>query len=114
MSGVIVVRFTFEGFHAWPEAPERRSYLRDRHRHLFHAEVALATGADREVEFHDLLDFCRSCVPGPELGSRSCEAIAQGFIGHLTRQWPGRYVRAAVFEDGEAGAVVDTRKEPHG
>lgn len=104
---MIVVRFTFEGFHAWPEAPERRSYLRDRHRHLFHVEVALATGANREVEFHDLLDFCRSCVPGPELGSRSCEVIAKGFVRDVSGRWPGRRIRVSVFEDGEAGATIE-------
>lgn len=103
---MIVVRFTFEGFHAWPAAPERRAYLRDRHRHLFHVAVGLGTDGDREVEFHDLLEFCRSHAPGPELGARSCEAIAEGLLHDVAGEWPGRCVRVAVFEDGEAGAVI--------
>jgi hypothetical protein len=51
----IHVRFTEHGVHCWPQAPERRAYLRSLHRHLFFVEVSTAVEHDdREIEFHDL------------------------------------------------------------
>ena len=56
----IRVRFSEPGFHCWPQAPERRAYLRNPHRHLFYVTVACIVSHDeREIEFHDLLDEAR-------------------------------------------------------
>jgi hypothetical protein len=59
----ITVRWTHPGFHAWPEAPPNRAYLRDRHRHLFYYELTIpVTHADRQVEFHDLLEYAKGAT----------------------------------------------------
>ena len=104
----IFVRFQVPGFHHWPEPTERRVYLGHRHRHLFHVEVRIDVGHDdREVEFHDLLDFARTQFPGGELGGQSCEMMARSLGNKIARQF-GRAVEVSVSEDGEVGAVVLT------
>jgi len=106
----IFVRFTQPGFHHWPEPTKGREYLGKRHRHLFHVEVSLNVNHhDREVEFHDLLDFARNAFTGGELGGQSCETMAQALGEEIARRF-GRAVQVTVSEDGEVGAVVLT---PH-
>jgi len=99
------VKFVFEGFHNWPAAPIHRLYLRKRHRHLFHVDVQVELHHDnRDIEFHDLLDFCKSNVER-ENGSMSCEAIGKKLIATLSQRFPGRWLNVSIFEDGEVGAI---------
>jgi hypothetical protein len=105
------VRFSREGFHCWPEATGRREYLTARHRHLFHVEAHLQLfNNDREVEFHDLLEFCRGRFGGglgvTEFGARSCESLAEGLAREIALQWRDRSAIVKVFEDGEVGATI--------
>lgn len=101
------VRFMAEGFHNWPAAPESRAYLRARHRHVFRVEVRIEVlHEDREIEYHDLLDFCRAIWPGRELGAASCEMIGRVLGEKILYKWPGRELRIEVWEDGEVGAEV--------
>lgn len=103
----IVVRFSVEGFHRWPGAPGNRYYLANIHRHLFYLEVTLAvTHDDREVEFHDLLDFCRVEFPGGDMGFMSCEMMARNLLTKIAQRWDGRAICVSVFEDNEVGAMV--------
>lgn len=107
---VAIVRFDVPGFHCWPEAPGARNYLAQRHRHLFHVEVQLELRHhEREVEFHDLLDFARERMPGGEMEGRSCETMASELLHHIHERYPGRTVRVSVFEDGEVGASLEHR-----
>lgn len=103
-----VVRFTREGWHRWPDAPARRAYLGDSHRHLFHFEVTLQVKHDdREVEFHDLLDVAKGIYhDGTDFGPLSCEAIATHVLSVVTDRYPDRLCEVSVFEDAEVGAVV--------
>ncbi|MFJ2866856.1 hypothetical protein [Kitasatospora sp. NPDC087314] len=96
------------GFHHWPAAPEHRSYLRARHRHLFHITVTVAVAHDdRDTEFHDLGDLIRGWWgPGArECGPASCETLARTLAEHLSSVGL-RVTMVAVSEDGEAGAIV--------
>lgn len=106
----IVVRYETEGFHRWKDAPERRWYLRDLHRHLFKIEVAISVKHnDREVEFHDLLDFCKGLTHEfhkVDNQNMSCEHHSHAIIRELEKKYPGRAIRCSVFEDGECGAVA--------
>lgn len=103
----VIVRFTREGWHYWADAPSERAYLGFSHRHLFHVEVSVAvTGDNREIEFHDLLDFCKANFPEGDYGGQSCEMLARGLGEQITLQFPKRSVTVAVFEDGEVGARV--------
>lgn len=108
------VRFEVEGFHHWPAAPAHRSYLGHRHRHIFRVEIQIELrGDDREIEFHDLLDFARDRFVGGELGAQSCEMMAAALGQSIADRWPGRRVVVSVSEDGEnGGLVVIKRKSP--
>lgn len=102
-----VVRLQVPGFHCWPGALGERSYLANRHRHLFHVEVRLQVHHDeREVEFHDLLDLTRASFRGGEMGDRSCETMAHTLRETILSHFPGRRCQVGVFEDGEVGALV--------
>lgn len=106
---VAVVRFQSPGFHCWPGATGDRAYLAQRHRHLFHVEVKVETfHQDRELEFHDLLDFCRANFPGGEMSGLSCEHMAEELLGAIAQKYPDRWAKVGVFEDGEVGAEVVT------
>lgn len=107
---VAIVRFQKEGFHMWSDAPPARSYLAQRHRHMFHVEAQIALKHDeREIEFHDFLDFCKANFPGGELGSQSCETMARKLIDLIYRKWPYRAISVSVFEDSEVGAIVSMK-----
>lgn len=104
---LVIVRFQVEGFHCWPAAPENRSYLRERHRHLFHVEARVeVTHDDREIEIHDLRDFCLMHFPSGELGSLSCENLATILMLEIRNAFPDRVIQVEVLEDGENGAFV--------
>lgn len=104
---VATVRFQVEGFHSWPEAPIGRAYLRDRHRHLFYYEVSVELGhSDREIEFHDLKDFCLDHALMGDMGRTSCEQMAEHLMRALMVEYPVRDLAVSVFEDGEVGATV--------
>jgi hypothetical protein len=103
----IAVRFTAEGWHCWPEAPDHRAYLRDKHRHIFFVEVRMGvTHHEREVEFHDLLAECIPVFGRGDFGQASCETLATRLLHYLAHHYPHRPISVAVFEDNEAGAVV--------
>ncbi len=107
---IIWVKWTMPGFHAWPDAPEEVSYLRSRHRHLFHFKVSLsANHDDREVEFHLLQGVCKRfyATSQLELDNRSCETIAKELIGLLQSHYgSNRTYSVEVSEDDECGAIV--------
>jgi hypothetical protein len=103
----VVVTFTAEGFHRWPEAPAPRAYLAARHRHLFHVRVEVeTTHADRDIECHDLRDFCVEAFGRGDMGTQSCEMMAEGLAQKVTRQFGDRRVKVEVMEDGEVGGNV--------
>ncbi len=111
VSTIAWVTCQFEGWHAWPDAPEPRAYLASPHRHLFKVLVELEVfHDDREIEFHDLLDFVRSQLPGPDLGARSCEMMAKALGHSILARFPGRDVLVSVSEDGEVGARAFYKK----
>jgi hypothetical protein len=103
-----IVRLQVPGFHCWQGATGDRAYLAGRHRHLFHIEAKISIfHNDRELEFHDFLDFCRANFPGGEMGGQSCEMMAEKLIQAIQARYPGRSVTVSVFEDGEVGAEVN-------
>lgn len=104
----IFIRFNFAGFHRWEGAPEHRSYLASRHRHLFGVEVkCLVNNDDREIEFHDLLDESKAFFNEPERGNQSCEMMARALGENLAKRYQ-RAFTVMVSEDGECGAQVVT------
>jgi hypothetical protein len=105
----VVITFTAEGFHRWPEAPLHRSYLATSHRHLFHVRVGVeVTHAEREIECHDLRDFCVQAFGTGDMGSQSCEMMAESLAQKITRQFGDRRVKVEVLEDGEVGGTFES------
>lgn len=113
------VTHTFVGIHEWANAPQRRRYLRNPHRHLFHVRVEVEVPhPDRAIEFHDLLDVVRDCCEGLGedvtltgirwLRGMSCEMIAKDIMGAVLEEWPEVKLRVDVSEDGEAGGSIST------
>jgi len=111
------ISFTQPGIHRWPDAPPRRAYLADNHRHLFTVEVQIQLHhEEREIEFHDLR---RLAINGfrmssqyvadyddlADFGPKSCETLARELGEYLVMQYPGRNVSVSVLEDGEVGAM---------
>lgn len=112
MKRCILVRFEVEAFHHWPGAEGKRAYLGQRHRHMMHVEVSLAVfHNDRDVEFHDLRDFCLAHMPAGEWGSTSCETAAIDLAKDIRKRWPDRAIAIGVFEDGECGGFVSYSAE---
>lgn len=103
----VVIRFTADGWHSWPAAVGEREYLASVHRHLFYVEVRLAvTHDEREVEFHDLLAYCRAVFRRGDFGAASCETLAQRLLTAIEHSYPGRAASVSVFEDNECGATL--------
>ena len=109
----VVVTFSIEGMHCWPEAEKffpEVSFLASPHRHMFgfkcYSEV---THTDRDVEFillkRKLIDFLKTKFATNDIlnfGSLSCESIAQFLLENI----PELY-KVEVWEDWENGAVVE-------
>lgn len=107
MNATAVIRFQVEGFHNWLDAPRTRKYLASLHRHIFHVEAHLSLAHnEREVEFHNFLDFCKTHFPGGNLGIQSCETMASELAMKIDNNWPSRKVKVSIFEDNEVGAIV--------
>ena len=103
----VTVRFTKEGWHNWPEAEGVRDYLASRHRHLFYYELTVSVGHnDREIEFHDLLEFASHAAVAGELGRRSCEDMAEVILKAVRDKYPERTYACTVWEDNEVGATI--------
>ena len=111
----VVVTFSIEGFHCWPDAkfvfPEV-AFLSDRHRHMFGFRCyATVTHTDRDEEFILLnrkiqrglrIGFTGSETNVLEFGSMSCEMIGEW----LLESFPQLY-KVEVWEDFENGAIIE-------
>lgn len=99
------VRWDFIGWHNWPAAKDGREYLKDRHRHKFFCEVQIEVyHNDREIEYHDLLDYCRVLPLAGELHDFSCEMICEYILERLNKKYGRRKATVSVWEDNEVGA----------
>lgn len=105
----IFVSFQVEGFHYWKDAPEEVSFLRDRHRHMFHVEIEKEVShADRDIEIilfkRKVQKFIQERWKGEEnvveFEGMSCEMIASVLKNEF------KCYKVKVTEDGENGAVV--------
>lgn len=103
------ISFREAGLHRWKDAPERRAYLRDLHRHCFHVSVRVKVDHDdRQVEFHDLLDGCQAEFRRivAEADGSSCETMARRLLSYVYSVWGVEEARVSVAEDGEVAGIV--------
>ena len=113
MKMYVVVRFQFEGFHHFPEAPNEVDFLRKPHRHIFHCEVKLpVTHNDRELEFIMVKQHLQRFVAKKynfDLGKCSCEMICEDLLAEITQKYGLRKdITISAFEDAENGGVLQT------
>lgn len=113
---MIWVTFRQSGLHFYPLAGtkglEDVDYLRYAHRHLFHFRVAIEVfHDDREIEFHQVLNYLSTNVTTDNLSNKSCEMIADDVFALCKKyQHEGdkcRKVVVEVAEDGECGVTCE-------
>lgn len=108
MSMKIYITMTtrFEGFHRWSDAPEAASFLRARHRHVFHVKaVKEVAHDDRDIEFILLKREVDKHIAllndtPEEVENWSCERWAIALVEKFG------LAECEVSEDGENGARV--------
>ena len=121
----IFVTFEKEGIHKYPSAAtdptlatgdwDDVSFLANEHRHVFKFRVDIdVRHSGREIEF---IQFKRWLIrlydEGPlRLDEKSCEAMAEDLAVRITERYPKRFLRIAVSEDGENGAVLEWNSVP--
>ncbi len=106
-----LIKFSTVGMHKWAAAPDHREYLRFPHRHNFFVEVTIQVWHnEREIEFHDLLQFCKDNFPQGEYKGASCETLAEQLLEKLVTEYPERLVQVSVLEDNENGAIVSNKE----
>jgi len=102
----VVIKTQFPAIHCWRACPlDEVSFLRDPHRHVFHAVLKFAvTHTDRDIEFismkNKVEDFIQTRFYNQDLGTTSCEDIAV----YLLKEFGAVFV--SIFEDNENGAEV--------
>lgn len=109
----IVVRFQFEGFHFWRNAPNEVDFLRRPHRHIFHCEVKLPVAhGDRDLEFLSVKQHCQRFISKTfsfDLGGRSCEQLCEELLEEITLKYGLRKdITISIFEDAENGGILQT------
>ena len=105
----IFIRTSFEGIHAYKDAPEEVAFLRNAHRHIFGVYVEMDVyHDDRELEFIMIKRTINRWlkVQGTDLDNMSCEQIGKFIIQWLIREYGPRDYKVIIDEDQENGAVI--------
>lgn len=108
MNRYIVTYNTIEGYHKYKDAPERLSYLSNRHRHIFVVRCKFQVSHNnREIEINERQSeinkylLTKYNVNGScEFGCMSCEDIAEDIIKNLGAN------EVTVLEDNYGGATL--------
>lgn len=104
----VTVTFSYEGIHAYPDAPDEVAFLRTPHRHVFHVEASLEVfHDDRDVEFILLKRELQRVVSG-DMNNKSCEMAAREIVHYLHYKYPMRKCKVTVSEDKENSATVSS------
>lgn len=102
----VITKNLIEGFHRWPDAPEKVDFLRERHRHVFHIRCYFEVDHwDREIELimkqWEIDEYLHHIYGMPcEFDNLSCEKIAEILMDKMGA------CMVEVLEDGDGGAVV--------
>lgn len=109
MKTFIKVRWQFEGFHTYKDAPAEVDFLKSEHRHLFKCAAKIEVfHEDRELEFFIVQRNLKSKFNDGNMNNKSCESIAKEIVLFLMQQYgSNRIVSVEVSEDGENSSVVD-------
>lgn len=108
----IQVKFLWDGFHRWKEAPEQVAFLRNWHRHMFVGRAKIEVNHDdRELEYFMVLDVIKTKIL-PFINSSeeisSCEQMAEFVANGLLNEYgEDRFISVGIFEDDENGSWVN-------
>lgn len=103
---LVLTKNNIEGFHEWSNAPEKVSFLRNQHRHIFNIYCTFeVTHADRQIEIimkqWEIEEYLKNKYGSPCLfGGLSCEHIAAELLQKFEA------VEVKVLEDEAGGAIV--------
>ena len=101
----IWITTSFEGFHAYPDAPDEVSFLRNKHRHMFHFRVYIEVfHDDREIEFFMFKKDVEKMINFISINNKSCEMISDGLHHAIKANYPNRDITIEVSEDLENGS----------
>jgi len=119
----ISVQTQFVGLHNWSKCPiEEVRFLQYPHRHIFYVTATLPVAHDdRQLEFFMVKEQLDEIIHAKffmgnngmyELGSKSCEMIADIIVDELHRLDPKLlWIRVTVSEDNENNAGVMWEKD---
>lgn len=115
----LIVGFTIDGYHCWPDSPDKYSEFKQRHRHLFRficwVPCKVEKESDRPIELFELRRIALALVTY-EIGKKefepvdfkdlSCEGMAQKLKKLLDDHYRVRTSKVFVGEDDNFGAMV--------
>lgn len=123
ISREIHIKFVKEGVHCYPAAAtdpklatgdwDDVSFLANPHHHYFYFEVTVQVFYnDRDIEFIQFSRWCQRLYDQGTLqvGSKSCEMLAEDLINKIAAQYPDRNVKVTVLEDNINGATLTYTK----
>jgi hypothetical protein len=110
MKTSIAVRWQFEGFHYYINAPKGVEFLKNSHRHLFKCTAKIEVHhADRELEFFIVQRKLKKKFNDGNVSGMSCETIAKEILEYLQKRYgTKRSYCIEVSEDGENSAIVES------
>lgn len=106
----VILDFDIEGFHFYPNAPKKVSFLEHNHRHIFQIRAGYKVeDSNREkeifIEQDYLKDYLSESYGSPcQFENMSCEMIAGEILDFAQEDG---CVWVEVFEDGKGGARVE-------
>jgi len=111
MTNYIWVTNQKELYHAYPNAPEEVSFLRNKHRHIFHFKTYIEVmHDDREIEFIMFKNFIQLGFLEQidiELNNKSCEMLSDLLYAYVNSAYPNRKIIIEVSEDKENGSYKE-------
>lgn len=107
----IWITTNFEGFHAYPDAPDEVAFLRNRHRHIFYVKIWISVSHDdRDIEFILFKRYIDSLIHDTNSNLKSnasCEMISDMLAEKIQQDYPGRKLYIEISEDLENGSFVE-------
>ena len=111
MKNFIWITTSFEGFHKYPDAPDDVTFLKNKHRHIFHVRVWIEVSHNnRDIEFILFKRFIETLLSTANLNNKSCEMVSDELYEEIRMKYPDREVRIEISEDCENGSLKEYKK----
>jgi len=105
VNNYIWITTQFAGVHSYIDAPEEVAFLRNEHRHIFHARVYIEIfHDDRDIEFILFKRFVESLIIKSDFDYMSCEMISDELALKIKEKYTDRRIIIEISEDGENGS----------